>query len=141
MIGYIDASVVLRRILGEPLPLKEPKGLKSLVANEFISVECFRTVDRIRLYLQLSDEEIAFRLKVLHDALTRIRLIRMSSSIIRRACAPLPVILKSLDALHLVSASMLREAQDNKTMMFLTHDANLGRAAEALGFRVLGCEK
>ena len=60
-----------------------------------------------------------------------------SLSILRRAGEPYPVALKTLDAVHLATALMWRDRRA-PDLVFATHDRQLGRAALALGFDVLG---
>ena len=47
MIVYVDASVVLRLVLGEPNQLPEWPRIESAVASALAEVECLRTLDRL----------------------------------------------------------------------------------------------
>ena len=60
-----------------------------------------------------------------------------SLSILRRAGEPYPVELKTLDTVHLATALMWRDRRA-PGLVFATHDRQLGRAAAALGFEVIG---
>ncbi len=60
-----------------------------------------------------------------------------SMSVLRRAGEPYPLALKSLDAIHLASALVLRDRRD-PDLVFATHDRQLGRAAATMGFDVIG---
>ena len=61
----------------------------------------------------------------------------MTDTISKKACESFPVILKTLDAIHLASA-ILWQQQEETDILFLTHDEQLAKAALAMGFKVLG---
>lgn len=137
MKAYLDSSVILRIIFGEKNALKVPKNIQVYAANEILKIECFRTVDRIKHELSITDDEIAEKHVALHKTLKTINIIKFSDAINRRACEPFPIMLKSLDAIHL-STAILWKQQENEDILFLTHDVQLSKAARSLGFEVLG---
>ena len=47
MIAYLDASVLLRIILEQPMPLPEWPNLEGGVSSVLASIECHRTLDRL----------------------------------------------------------------------------------------------
>ena len=57
--------------------------------------------------------------------------------ILMRAAQPVPTELGALDAIHLATAMLWREGAGVDLVM-ATHDAALGTAARANGFRVVG---
>lgn len=137
MKAYLDSSVLLRRIFGEPGALSEQKGLEYVVASEILKIECFRSIDRMRIALKLGDDEISRRSEAVHTALRRIRLVRFTRAVSERAMQPFPTLLRSLDAIHLSSALLWKE-KEASDLAFLTHDLELARAARAMGFSVIG---
>lgn len=139
MKAYVDSSVILRIIFGEDNPLKFTKDLLYIVSSDVLKVECFRTIDRLRHHLRLSDKEIAERLELFHTAIRSIRFVRLDSEILERASQPFPTVIRTLDALHL-STAILWKHQEGEPITFLTHDQQLGQAAKAMGFEVLGCD-
>jgi hypothetical protein len=64
-------------------------------------------------------------------------LVEPGRAVLARAAEPFPTSLRTSDAIHLVTASLLREERDDRLVM-ATHDGELGLASRALGFRVLG---
>ena len=58
MIAYLDASVALRLVLGEPKRLAEWKRIDRAVASALTEVECLRTIDRLMRIGALSAEEV-----------------------------------------------------------------------------------
>lgn len=101
MNAYVDSSVVLRIIFGEENPLRITKDLLYTVSSEILKVECFRTIDRMRHSLRLSDEEIVERFALLHKAIRTIRFVKLDDSIIERSSQSFPTVIKTLDAIHL----------------------------------------
>ncbi|MCX7117340.1 MAG: type II toxin-antitoxin system VapC family toxin [Legionellales bacterium] len=137
MRGYIDSSVILRIIFGEADPIQFAKNLESFFASEILKIECFRTIDRMHRSLHLSDKDIAERYGALHAILKTIHFIKFSGIICQKASEPFPIVLKTLDAIHLASA-ILWQQQEEKECLFLTHDHQLAKAATTVGFNVLG---
>jgi predicted nucleic acid-binding protein len=133
---YVDTSVLLRVVLGERGALRQWKSIDMALSSELIRVEALRTLDRARITMRLSDEEISERRGDLLDVLTGFHLARIDRTVLRRAAEPFPTALRTLDALHLSTALLAR--RDHPDLSLATHDLELSRAARAVGFRVLG---
>jgi predicted nucleic acid-binding protein len=139
LIAYVDSSVLLRVALGEPGRLAEWGEIELGVTSELALVECLRTVDRLRLRLSLSDEEIARRHEAVFELLDHLDLVPLERAVLDRAAGPFPTGLNTLDALHLATALAWQLGEGRRFDRLLTHDVELGRAARACGFAVLGC--
>lgn len=133
---YLDSSVILRVILGEPERLGNWRRVSHPVASELILLECLRTLDRNRVRLALSDVEVAQQRADTLEMVDTIDLVALDSSVLARAAGPFPTMIGSLDAIHLASAILAREEIDDLRMA--THDEELGLGARAMGFEVLG---
>ena len=133
---YVDSSVLLRVVIGEPGRLRIWPRITDAVASELIRLECLRTIDRARIRLRLDDEEVADRRGAVLEAIEAFSLIRVDQRILERATEPFPTILGSLDAIHLSSALLVRERFEDLSLA--THDGELAVAARAMGFRVHG---
>jgi predicted nucleic acid-binding protein len=103
MIAYLDASVLLRVVLGQRNRLAEWKKVRIGVASALTQVECLRTLDRLQLH-GASANEIAIRRETVHRLMERIELVEPTSIILHRAAQPMPVPLGTLDAIHLSTA-------------------------------------
>ena len=57
MIIYLDASIVLRLVLGEPKPLAKRQQYSGAVTSALTEVECLRTLDRMARTGSLSPQE------------------------------------------------------------------------------------
>lgn len=137
MIAYLDASVLLRVVLGEPGRLKEWPAIEEGVASALAEVECLRTLDRLRLRGALSDQEMAERRGAMLELLDAVALVEVTAPVLRRAADPFPTPLGTLDAIHLATALAWREERDSP-LLLATHDASLGLGARACGFTVIG---
>jgi hypothetical protein len=102
-----------------------------------LEVECVRTLDRLRLLEGIAEDEIARRRETVYRIVEALTLIEPTRPVLARAAQPLPVVLGTLDALHLASALLWRERSDADLVM-ATHDTALGLAARSVGFRVIG---
>ena len=133
---YVDSSVLLRVVLGEPGRLRVWPRITAAVASELITLECLRTIDRARIRLGLEDEDVADRRAAVLEAIEAFSLVPVGPQILERAAEPFPTTLGSLDAIHLASALLVRDGFDDLSLA--THDQELAVAARAVGFRVHG---
>ncbi|MBI3018511.1 MAG: type II toxin-antitoxin system VapC family toxin, partial [Deltaproteobacteria bacterium] len=105
-------------------------------ASTLLKVEVFRSIDRLRLQGKLSDDEVALQVKAFLDLTHFISEVPISHWVLSRASAPFPTVVRTLDAIHLASAWVIQEEQKSP-LTFLTHDAQLKRAAQAMGFETV----
>jgi predicted nucleic acid-binding protein len=132
---YVDASVLLRIVFGEPDPLPGWRELNP-VSSALIRVECLRVIERARLTLRTDDEQSARQRVDVLDAMTTFRLAAVTPSILDRAADPFPTSIGTLDALHLATALEWRTIYPD--LAVATHDRELATAARAVGFAVEG---
>jgi len=137
MIAYIDSSVLLRIVLGQANALRQWTRLERGVSSALILTESLRTLDRARLRANLSDMEIARRRSTILAIIESLELIEIDSLVLDRAAQPMPTELGTLDAIHLASALLWKDATGIEPVM-ATHDAALGLAAQAHGLKVMG---
>jgi predicted nucleic acid-binding protein len=133
---YIDSSVVLRIVLGEPSRLRIWSKITNPVSSELIKLECLRTIDRARIRLGLADKAVSRQRAAALEVLERFSLVALDSTVLERASEPFPTLLGSLDAIHLTSALLARGEFDELSLA--THDDELAVAARAVGFEVHG---
>jgi predicted nucleic acid-binding protein len=136
LIAYVDSSVILRIVLGQPNPLDAWPRIERAVASELVRVECLRTIDRARLAGRLDDDEVAARRSGLLELLDGVEMVGLEPAILERAADPFPTTLGTQVALHLATALAIRD--DLPSFAFATHDRSLGNAAAAVGFEVHG---
>ena len=137
MIAYLDSSVLLRVVLRQRDALREWPGIEDGVASALVEVECLRTLDRLRLVEDISDQDIAVRRETVLHLLEAMDVVELTAPILGRAAQPMPTVLGTLDALHLSTALLWRE-QTGTDLVMATHDGALGLAARAFGLRVVG---
>jgi predicted nucleic acid-binding protein len=137
MIAYVDSSVLLRVALGQPNALPEWREIDRGVSSALIATESLRTLDRLRLRAGLSDLEVARRRSTILELIDSLELVEVDAIVLDRAAQPMPTELGTLDAIHLASALLWKEALGIEPTL-ATHDTALGLAAQAHGFAVLG---
>lgn len=133
---YVDSSVLLRVVLGEPGRLEVWSKIESPISSELIRLECLRTIDRARARFALEDESVAKHRAAVIEMIDTFSLISLDSLILERASDPFPTSLGSLDAIHLATALLVRG--EFEKLELATHDLELATAARAVGFRVSG---
>jgi predicted nucleic acid-binding protein len=137
MIAYVDSSVLLRVALGQPNALPQWRQIDRGVSSAQITTESLRTLDRLRIRAGLSDAEIAGRRATILNLINSLELIEIDSIVLDRAAQPMPTELGTLDAIHLASALLWKDATGVDPVL-TTHDGALGLAAQAHGLKVLG---
>lgn len=137
---YLDTSVMLRLVFGEPGPRIELDNAIPTFSSDVAEIETHRAVDRERLVSRLGDAAVARKLAELSLLLGAIHLLAVSPSIVTRARASFPFPVRALDAIHVASAEQLA-ADLGELLDFWTHDERQGHAAQTRGLRVQGIWK
>ena len=137
MIAYLDTGVLLRILLKQENRLDLTKLPQEKYSSELLGIECRRAIDRLRLESKLGDEAVARTMEELLLFERASGRIRLSRSVLQRSAMPMPTILKTLDAIHISSALMLRERKPTD-VLFTTHDFQQTTAARAFGFQCSG---
>lgn len=132
---YVDTSVVLRVVFGEPGRLRGWRRIVRPLSSELIRVECLRTIDRARLTGVLGDDEVAAAREAVEELLETFDLVALDRRVLRRASEPLPTTLGTLDAIHLATATALRARVPD--LRLATHDQALAVAARAVGLAIV----
>ena len=136
MTVYIDTSVILRILFREANPVEVWGKWKRAFSSSLWRIEALRTVDRLRLSGDLSDEDVADLvrdIRLVHESLAIYPLLE---TILQRAGESFPTAVGTLDAIHLATALAIREVE--AIDLLLTHDGQLATAARSVGFTVVG---
>jgi predicted nucleic acid-binding protein len=124
--NYLDTSVVLAYLLGED---RQPP--KSFWSQAAMSSRLLEWEIIVRLHARKASPK---HLSIARALLDDIELVTLDAPALERALQPLPVPLRTLDAIHL-STLVFLQARGLK-LRLATYDEQLGRAAEALGFKL-----
>lgn len=121
---YLDSSALVKLVVAEP----ESEALRRYLRSHRRRVSCaLACVEVVRAVRAHGAPAIARA----RDLLTRLDLLRIDDLLLDRAASLDPVVLRSLDAIHLAAAQLLGEDLDT----LVTYDARMVQAAAALGFR------
>ena len=137
MIAYVDASVLLRLALGQPNALAEWPKIQRGVSSALVTTESLRTLDRLRLRVQLPDAEVATRRAAVLSLIASLEVVELDGAVLDRASQPMPTELGTLDAIHLATALLWKE-MSGLALTMATHDEALGLGAKAHGLPVVG---
>jgi predicted nucleic acid-binding protein len=137
MIAFLDSSVILRKMFGEPDHLAEWDQISAAHASRLFPLEVHRVIERARLTGAIGDAEVADLHTEFRRLLRSIEILGLSEPILLRAAGPMPTMVGTLDAIHLASAlELARTLEEDLTLA--THDEQLARAARASGLTVIG---
>ena len=126
---YLDTSVALLSLLGQSGAdeavrlIMDARATEGLVSSCLLQVEMTRAAHRDHFDVRVVDEFIA-----------GVELIEIGPDVVERASA-LTGGLKSLDAIHLATATLLDDPRHPVTV--LTHDARLADAARSRGLSAI----
>lgn len=137
MKAYLDSSILLRILLGQPGRLREWARIETGVASRLVEVECLRVLDRLRLRGAVDDARLADQREALYRLTGSLELVEVTPALLGAASQPMPTVLGTLDAIHLVTAMLWRDSRDQDLAM-ATHDKALALAARSVGLRVMG---
>ena len=122
---YLDSSAIVKLIVREPETAalrRYVRRRRPLVASALARAEVCRAV------LPLGDAA----LKRARAVLAHIDLVRISDRVLTRAGTIKPSDVRTLDAIHLATASLLADSLTR----FVCYDSRLSRAAESHGWTV-----
>jgi predicted nucleic acid-binding protein len=132
---YVDSSVVLRRLLGEPGAFERWSDWEWAVSSELLPVEAHRSINQLRLTRSMADEEVAQVVAVFRSLIRVFEMVPVRSPVLERAASAFPTVVGTLDAIHIASA-LLWVQENEAPLVFLTHDEQQARAAMACGLDV-----
>jgi predicted nucleic acid-binding protein len=137
MIAYLDSSVLLRIIVGQPGQLPEWHQIERGIVSALVEVECLRALDRLRLQGSFSDEALTRMREGVFRYLDSFEVVQVREPVLARAAQPMGVMMGTLDAVHLATALLWREEVREEPVV-ATHDRALALGARAFGFQVVG---
>jgi hypothetical protein len=129
--------VLLRIIINADDALPNWRGLTKASSSALLQLECLRTIDRMQMTGEVKGPEVPRTYSALHEIMSTIELLNVRDDVLERASGQFGLPLKTLDAIHLVTAIAWRE-RINEEVIFVTHDKPLAAAARAYNFPVLG---
>lgn len=123
---YLDTSALAKLILVEAesdVLVEHVRGVERVITSELAKAELVRAVSRVE----------PERLPLVTELFTRVDVIPVSSNILTASGHLQPAGLRTLDAIHLASALLLRDELD----AFVSYDERQIETAIALGFPVV----
>jgi predicted nucleic acid-binding protein len=135
---YLDSSVILRILFGEPKPLANWSAIADAYTSRVTQVEVLRVLDRRRLTGDIDDEGVARTFEQFHALLQAINVMPIAERVLVRAEGAMMTVVATLDAIHVATAFEV-SMHLRKQLVVATHDMQQGRAARALGLEVIGC--
>lgn len=124
---YVDTSVVLAQLLAEDRRPPESLWSEALVSSRLLEYELWVRLNARSLAATHGDAA--------RRTVARLAFVELAEPVLSRALDPFPAPARTLDALHLASASFLRER--GVDLRVATYDRRMRRCARAMAFAVL----
>ncbi len=119
---YLDSSAVLARLFGEGRAPPESIWGDFLVSNGLLEYEVWNRV-HARHFAATVGEAAAL-------LISRIRLVELTPLVLARALEPFPIVVRTLDALHLATIEFLRRT--GEAVQLASYDNRMLAGARAL---------
>jgi uncharacterized protein len=136
---YAESSAVLAWLFGEEtgeVVRQILSGAESVMSSDLTLVECERVLIRSEKVGGVREVQAADRRAALNRAAAHWHLVHLRDEILERARRPFPKEpIRTLDALHLASALVLRSAVSGLALLSL--DERIRSNAKEIGFEVL----
>lgn len=128
----------MRALLGDGLTLPQWGRFEVSFTSGIFQVEARRTLDRLRVTQAFGDYDVASAMFKLLQIEQSLSMVDVTAAVLERASRPMPTSVGTLDAIHLATALILREAVPD--LVFATHDRQQAIGARALEFEVIGVD-
>jgi predicted nucleic acid-binding protein len=120
---YLDTSVALAHLLAEDRQPPDELWTEEIWSSKLLEYELWNRIHARDLARTHAD--------FARLLLARVSLLALDRSVLTRALQPFPMPTRTLDALHLASASYLRER--GAEVRVATYDARMAESAEGIG--------
>ena len=139
MVVYAESSAIISWLLNEPLGPSVLECLRSaerVVSSSLTSVECARSLTRARVEGRMTTTQELAAQQLVDGVESSWVIQELDARVLARAREPMPGDpVRTLDALHIAAASVLRDGLGPITMLSL--DNRVRMCAQGLGFTVL----
>jgi predicted nucleic acid-binding protein len=139
MTAYAESSAVLRWLFNEPgggEVLRHLREVRKVVCSRLTLIECRRASRRALAESRITEAELADVLAALAQGAAHWAIVELTREVAERAAASFPIEpLRTLDAIHLATMSVMRESVADLTI--LTTDHRIRANGAQLGFTVL----
>lgn len=132
MIVYLDSSFVFRRLLGVGKPAEFWGKWEKAYASTLMRTECCRAANLLRLEGKLDDAGRARLGAWIETVCNSVTQIPLTDAVMRRAAEAYPVVIGTLQALHLATLQELESVHGVKCVL-ASDDEKLVQAAKSLG--------
>ncbi len=133
--AYIDTSLLLAAVFGEPEISKVWFSWDVVLASKLVSLEAMRAFDRLKILGDVRFGSYANLVAELEKAKSSFYELPISDAVLERAAAPFASVVSTLDAIHLSTAVVWSKSTE-LPVTFLTRDHQQRRAAKASGLLI-----
>ena len=123
---YLDTSVALAQLLAEDRIPPSALWQEELVSSRLLEYEIWTRINA----LELTHSHGEF----VRDLVGRVSLLELAPTVLARAVEPFPILVRTLDALHLASIEFLRA--QGQSVVLATYDDWQRTAARRLGIAI-----
>ena len=119
---YLDASVALSQLLDEDRHPSDAFWDQQMVSSRLLEYEIWTCIHSQKAAIEHADRA--------RELLERMAFVELTPTVLERARAPYPTVLRTLDALHLASADYLRGL--HRPLRLASYDKRMLAAAKSM---------
>ncbi len=135
---YLDSSVVLGYLLEGRDDLRRLTGERNVASSRLLWTEVSRAIHRALQTQRLTPNEATAVRRAFQTLIAGVSQIGLADAVLQRADGPYPIVIRTLDAIHLASAELwLRELDAGlpyHAVAMWTLDERMNQCAVQLGF-------
>ena len=132
---YLDTSVILACFLDGNQLLDLVPEETPVASSRLLWVEFARVLERASRAAQLSPEEVVLIRRGFDETSRTMNRLRLTEAILQRAEGSFPLVIRTLDALHLASAIAWLGDEDPQNLSLWTMDRQFNLCAAAMGYK------
>ena len=132
---YLDSSVALAALLEKSPVLDALSGEPEVASSRLLWIEVSRVLERAVRTSRLSVPDSVAARRRFDQMATGIAQLKLHEPVFSRASGPYPVVIKTLDALHLASAELWLQGASTTGAAVWTLDRQMNLCAASLGFQ------
>ena len=133
---YVDSSVLLRYLLAGDQNFRRIDEFTKAGSSELLHIECSRVIHRYRIEGMITDKQLEEAMMHFNEIYEAFSIFAISTKVKQRSAGSFPTAIGALDAIHLATAALWAE-QEEEPMVIFTFDDQMKTCAHSMGIHTV----